>query len=86
MPASSQPFAPSLHSESPTATASTEQHEQGAPIDPSLGANNQSNLPEMQNTVAPRPQGSEPAYKSEISLPTCFIRPIADEVWTKIES
>ncbi|KAJ5206061.1 hypothetical protein N7491_003319 [Penicillium cf. griseofulvum] len=63
MPASSQPFAPSLHSESPTASA--DQHEHGASIDSSLATNNQSNHTEMQNTGVPRQQGSEPSYKAK---------------------
>ncbi|CAG8151467.1 unnamed protein product [Penicillium salamii] len=63
MPASSQPFAPSLHSESPT--ASVEQHAHRASIDPSLSASSQPTHTEMQNTTAPRPQGSEPAYKGK---------------------
>ncbi|KAJ5779506.1 transcriptional regulator family: Fungal Specific TF [Penicillium paradoxum] len=63
MPASSQPFAPSLHSESPS--ASTDQHEHGASIDSSLATSNQTNHTEMQNTGAPRQQGSEPSYKAK---------------------
>ncbi|KAJ5138606.1 uncharacterized protein N7515_003454 [Penicillium bovifimosum] len=62
MPASSQPFAPSLHSESPS--ASTDQHEHRVSIDSSLAASNQPNHTDMQNT-APRQQGSEPAYKAK---------------------
>ncbi|KAK4865016.1 hypothetical protein LT330_001639 [Penicillium expansum] len=63
MPASSQPFAPSLHSESPTASA--DQHEHGASIDSSLATNHQSNHTDMQNTGVPRQQGSEPSYKAK---------------------
>ncbi|KAJ5350856.1 transcriptional regulator family: Fungal Specific TF [Penicillium brevicompactum] len=63
MPASSQPFAPSLHSESPT--ASVEQHAHRASIDPSLSASSQPTHSEMQSTATPRPQGSEPAYKAK---------------------
>jgi hypothetical protein len=60
MPASSQPFAPSLHSESPS--ASTDHHEHGATLDPSL---DQTNHTDMQNTVQ-RPQGETP-YKGELN-------------------
>lgn len=71
MPASSQPFAPSLHSESPS--ASTDQHEHGASIDSSLATSNQPNHTEMQNTGASRPQGSEPSYKGEFSSCSCLL-------------
>lgn len=61
MPASSQPFAPSLPSESPS--ASTDQADHGASIDSSFGANNTPNSMNMQTSIDPRPQSSEPFYK-----------------------
>ncbi|KAJ5086661.1 hypothetical protein NUU61_007968 [Penicillium alfredii] len=63
MPATSQPFAPSLHSESPS--TSTDQHEHGATVDPSLGAQNSPTVANMQNTGGARPQGTEPTYKAK---------------------
>ncbi|KAJ5478047.1 hypothetical protein N7530_003556 [Penicillium desertorum] len=63
MPASSQPFAPSLHSESPTASA--DQHDHAASIDSSLATTHQSNHTEMQNAGVQRQQGSEPSYKAK---------------------
>ncbi|EAW10617.1 putative C6 finger domain protein [Aspergillus clavatus NRRL 1] len=49
MPAASQPFAPSLHSESPS-TSTEQQYDYGTPsADPSLGGNNSSNMASVQN-------------------------------------
>jgi hypothetical protein len=61
MPASSQPFAPSLHSESPS--ASTDHHDNGAGIDHSLAASNASHHSNMQSVNEFRPQSSEQVYK-----------------------
>ncbi|KAJ5089456.1 hypothetical protein N7532_008140 [Penicillium argentinense] len=63
MPASSQPFAPSLHSESPS--TSTDQPDHGASIDSSLPPSNPPNPPNMQNSNDHGPQGSEPTYKAK---------------------
>ncbi|KAJ5324544.1 transcriptional regulator family: Fungal Specific TF [Penicillium atrosanguineum] len=64
MPASSQPFAPSLHSESPsTSTDQPEQHHV-ASVDHTLGAHNNTHHPtNMQNSGDFRPQSLEPTYK-----------------------
>ncbi|OQD72440.1 hypothetical protein PENDEC_c021G03727 [Penicillium decumbens] len=69
MPASSQPFAPSLHSESPsTSTDQLEQHH-GASVDPSFGAHNNTQRPtDMQNSGDMRPRSSEPTYKAPKTL------------------
>ncbi|KAJ5254602.1 hypothetical protein N7505_011811 [Penicillium chrysogenum] len=63
MPASSQPFAPSLHSESPTASA--DQHDHAASIDSSLATAHPSSHTEMQNAGVQRQQGSDPSYKAK---------------------
>ncbi|RLM00442.1 hypothetical protein CFD26_104494 [Aspergillus turcosus] len=49
VPAVSQPFAPSLHSESPS-TSTDQQYDYGtSPADPSLGGNNSANMASTQN-------------------------------------
>ncbi|KAJ5868515.1 hypothetical protein N7534_003068 [Penicillium rubens] len=63
MPASSQPFAPSLHSESPTASA--DQHDHAASIDSSLATAHPSSHTEMQNAGVQRQQGPDPSYKAK---------------------
>ncbi|KAJ5679460.1 hypothetical protein N7462_007704 [Penicillium macrosclerotiorum] len=64
MPASSQPFAPSLHSESPS--NSTDQPDHGVGLEQSLGPNNHiAAPPNMQESNEPRPQSSEPTYKAK---------------------
>lgn len=66
MPASSQPFAPSLHSESPS--ASTDHHDSGAGIDNSIATSNASHPSNMQTTNDFRPQGSDHVYKGTYLL------------------
>ncbi|KAJ5168242.1 uncharacterized protein N7482_003836 [Penicillium canariense] len=66
MPASSQPFAPSLHSESPS--NSTDHPDNGASLDHSLGTTNAPNTPIMQTANEVRPQSSEPIYKAAKNL------------------
>ncbi|KAJ5183594.1 transcriptional regulator family: Fungal Specific TF [Penicillium capsulatum] len=63
MPASSQPFAPSLPSESPS--ASTDQADRGASIDSSFAASHTPTPMNMQASIDPRPQSSEPSYKAK---------------------
>ncbi|KAJ6017395.1 transcriptional regulator family: Fungal Specific TF [Penicillium sp. IBT 35674x] len=67
MPASSQPFAPSLHSESPS-TSTDHQADHRASVDTSIAPPHTQQAPTtMQASHEPRPQSSEPVYKA---LPT----------------
>ncbi|KAJ5217288.1 hypothetical protein N7468_010296 [Penicillium chermesinum] len=61
MPASSQPFAPSLHSESPG--ASTDQFDPASSVDRSVGPNSTQASINMQAPTDPLQQGSEQPYK-----------------------
>ncbi|KAJ5983432.1 hypothetical protein N7481_005531 [Penicillium waksmanii] len=63
MPASSQPFAPSLHSESPS--TSTDQPDHGASLESSLPPNNPPPQINMQNSNDHGHQVSEPTYKAK---------------------
>ncbi|KAJ5388326.1 hypothetical protein N7509_010867 [Penicillium cosmopolitanum] len=63
MPASSQPFAPSLHSESPS--TSTDQPDHGASLESSLPPNNPLPQINMQNSNDHGHQVSEPTYKAK---------------------
>ena len=63
MPASSQPFAPSLHSESPS-TSTDHQTDHRASVDTSIAPPHTQQAPTtMQASHEPRPQSSEPVYK-----------------------
>ncbi|OOQ91019.1 putative C6 finger domain protein [Penicillium brasilianum] len=63
MPASSQPFAPSLHSESPS--ASTDHHDNGAGLDHSLANSTASHPSNMQSANDFRTQTSDMVYKAK---------------------
>ncbi|KAJ5221745.1 uncharacterized protein N7469_010632 [Penicillium citrinum] len=63
MPASSQPFAPSLHSESPS--TSTEQPDHGASLESSLPPGNPPTQINMQNSNDNGHQAPEPSYKAK---------------------
>ena len=62
MPASSQPFAPSLHSESP-GTSTDHQPDHRASVDTSIGLSNTHTPNTMQASHETMHQGSEPTYK-----------------------
>lgn len=64
MPASSQPFAPSLHSESPS--TSTEQPDHGASLESSLPPGNPPTQINMQNSNDNGHQAPEPSYKGAL--------------------
>ncbi|KAJ5665996.1 transcriptional regulator family: Fungal Specific TF [Penicillium maclennaniae] len=65
MPASSQPFAPSLHSESPSASTDQPEQHHVASVDHTLGAhNNIHHSTNMQNSGEFRPQSLEPTYRA----------------------
>lgn len=68
MPASSQPFAPAIQSESPS--TSTDVHEHRASVDSSLGNPTQISS-NMQNTVDPRPPGFEAPFRGAHLFSDC---------------
>ena len=63
VPATSQPYAPALQSQSPS--TSVDQYDTGATIDPLLGATHSTTTATMQNPNDPRPEGMEPVFKCE---------------------
>lgn len=65
MPASSQPFAPSLHSESPG--ASTDQFDHASSVDRSLDHNSTQASVNMQAPADSLQQGSEQPYKGIVA-------------------
>ncbi|KAJ5934940.1 transcriptional regulator family: Fungal Specific TF [Penicillium verhagenii] len=67
MPASSQPFAPSLQSESPS-TSTDHHHDHRASVDTSITATHTQAPPTMQASHESRPHSSEPVYKASKNL------------------
>lgn len=73
MPASSQPFAPSLHSESPS-TSTDHQTDHRASVDTSIAPPHTQQAPTtMQASHEPRPQSSEPVYKGTRTILVTFV-------------